>query len=92
MEEENKRIEEIKKQMQEYAEANGLKLNPDEQVVIGLIKGLLANEKKYGAMYCPCRVVTGNPEEDKDKICPCKWHKEEIEQMGHCHCGMFYKK
>lgn len=92
--EENKdqNIEEIIKWYENYAEENGFKLNPDRTVVEGLIKGLLLNEEKYGERYCPCRIVTGNPEEDRDKICPCKWHKEEIERDGNCHCKLFFKK
>jgi len=91
---EKEQIEEIEKIIQgyqEYAEKNGFKLNPDREAVERLIKGLLANEKKYGDRYCPCRRITGNKEEDKPKICPCIWHKEEIERDGHCFCGLFVK-
>jgi thioredoxin 1 len=85
-------IEGLIKGYQEYAEENGFKLNPNREVVERLVKGLLENEKKYGARYCPCRRVTGNLEEDKPKICPCVWHKEEIDEQGHCFCGLFWKK
>jgi len=84
-------IEEIIKNYQDYAQKNGLKLNPDKKVVERLIIGMLANEKKYGARYCPCRRISGDKEEDKKKICPCQWHKEEIEKYGHCLCGLFVK-
>jgi len=84
-------IEKIIQGYQEYAEKNGLKLNPDREAVERLIKGLLTNEEKYGARYCPCRRITGNKEEDRPKICPCKWHREEIERDGHCFCGLFVK-
>ena len=85
-------MENIIKSYQEYTEKNGFKLNPDRKVVERLVKGLLENEKKYGAKYCPCRGVTGNSEEDKSKICPCQWHREEIKRDGHCFCGLFVKK
>lgn len=84
-------IEEIIKDYQTYAEKNGFKLNPDKESVEKLVMGLLANEKKYGARYCPCRRISGNSEEDKPKICPCQWHKEEVERDGHCLCGLFVK-
>ena len=87
-----KEIEEIIKRYEDYAQKNGFRLNPDRATVERLIRGLLANEKKYGARYCPCRRVTGNMEEDRLKICPCKWHKEEIERDGHCHCWLFFRK
>jgi len=87
-----KEIEEIIKRYENYAKKNGFRLNPDRATVERLIRGLLANEKKYGARYCPCRRVTGNIEEDRLKICPCKWHREEIERDGHCHCWLFFRK
>ena len=87
-----KEIEEIIKRYEDYAQKNGFRLNPDRATVERLIRGLLANEKKYGARYCPCRRVTGNMEEDRLKICPCKWHREEIERDGHCHCWLFFRK
>lgn len=84
-------IEGVIKDYQMYAEKNGFKINPDREAVEKLVTGLLINEKKYGARYCPCRRVNGNLEEDKHKICPCLWHKEEIERDGHCLCGLFVK-
>jgi thioredoxin len=84
-------IEETLKDYQIYAEKNGFKLNPDAETVERLVTGLLKNEKKHGVRYCPCRRISGNPEEDRSKICPCQWHKEEIEKDGHCLCGLFVK-
>jgi len=75
-----------------YAKSNGFRLNPNRKAVEGIIAGLLANEKKYGKKYCPCRRVSGNKEEDAKKICPCAFHKEEIEKDGHCFCNLFVKK
>ena len=78
------------KEYEVYAKENGFKLNPNKNIVKAMAKGLLANEKKHGERYCPCRRVTGNKEEDKPKICPCQWHKEEIEKQGHCICKLFF--
>jgi thioredoxin len=85
------KIEEIIKNYEDYAQKNGFRLNPDRKVVEKLVAGLLANEKKYGAKYCPCRRITGDKEEDRPKICPCQGHREEIEKDGHCFCGLFTK-
>ncbi len=73
-----------------YAKVKGLRLNPDPEKLDAIIKALAENEKRYSYRFCPCRTITGNFEEDKDKICPCKWHMEEIEKQGHCHCGLFW--
>lgn len=85
------KIEELIKKYKDYAESKGFKLNSNEESLKRLIRGLLENEKNKGAKYCPCRRITGNKEEDKDKICPCKWHLEEIKKDGRCLCGLFEK-
>ena len=82
-------VEELIKEYEMCAAENGFKLNPDKKVVEGIVKVLLEREKKFGARYCPCRRITGNKEEDKKIICPCVYHKEEIEKDGHCLCRLF---
>lgn len=84
-------IEALIEKYQEYARKNGFSLNPDRKAVERIVKGLLENEEKHGDRYCPCRRITGDAKEDSKKICPCFWHKEEIEKLGHCLCGLFYK-
>jgi len=88
----DKEGQELRKKLQEYADKSGFKLNSNEKAVEGIINGLLRNRKFKGDIYCPCRVVTGNKEEDKKIACPCIYHKEEIKQMGHCKCTLFWKK
>lgn len=77
---------------EEYAKKNGFKLNSDEKVVEGIVKALLEREKRFGARYCPCRRITGNKEEDKKIICPCVYHREEIDKDGHCLCRLFVQE
>jgi ferredoxin-thioredoxin reductase catalytic subunit len=81
---------ELEKLYQEYeklAEKLNVKLNPNKELVFGILRGLLLNEKRYGKRYCPCRI-----EKIEENVCPCKWMKEEIEKEGRCHCGLFVKK
>jgi len=75
----------------EYAKKSGFQLNPDKSAVERVVKGLLANEQKYGEKYCPCRRVSGDKEADKKNICPCVYHKDEIAKDGHCFCKLFVK-
>lgn len=75
----------------DYAEKNGLKLNPDYDVVVQAIKGLARNKREYGIQYCGCRQVTGNPEKDRDLICPCIHRTLDIRKKGSCKCGLFVK-
>ena len=88
---ENHQIKNLIEEYKKYAKENGLKLNPNNVFLENLIKRLLANQEKHGERYCPCRLVTGDVEQDKAKICPCKWHKQEIDKMGHCLCNLFIK-
>ena len=69
---------------EDYAKSNGFQLSPDKKSVERVIKGLLANEQKFGNQYCPCRRVTGDKVEDAKKICPCIWGKDEVKKDGHC--------
>lgn len=88
----DKEGQELKKKLQAYADSQGYKLNENEKALDGVINGLLRNKKFKGDIYCPCRVVTGNKEEDKKIACPCIYHKDEIKQMDHCKCTLFWKK
>ena len=85
------KIEALLKEYNIYAQENGFELNQKKEVVVGLMRKLLDNEEKYGKKFCPCRVITGNHEEDDKKICPCIFMNSEIEEKGHCHCGLFLK-
>lgn len=68
------------------------KLNPDQEAVQRVIHGLAVRQKKFGKLYCPCRVVTRNPAEDEKIICPCIYHEEELAQKGICHCQLLVSK
>ncbi len=83
--------EELIKEYEDYAKKSGFSLNSNRKIVEGIVKLLLEKEEKLGERFCPCRRVTGNTEEDRKIICPCQYHKEEIDKDGKCHCGLFVK-
>ena len=89
---EDKDIREFKDKSKEYADSVGIALNPNEKIVDAIVKGLLRNKETKGDIYCPCRIVTGNTEKDKEIACPCVYHRGEIELQGKCHCQLFVKK
>ncbi len=74
-----------------YAKDNGLKLNPDYDIVVQAIKGLSQNKREYGIQYCGCRMVTGDKKKDRDLICPCIHRTLDIQKRGSCKCGLFVK-
>ncbi len=76
---------------EDYAENNDYMLNPNKKLVDGIVAGLLRNEELHGERYCPCRRVTGDKQEDKNIVCPCTYHREEIENDGKCMCGLFVR-
>ena len=84
--------EKVRKFATRYCELAGYRLNPDNKMAEMIIDGLAKNRLTHGFQYCPCRPLSGDREQDKLKICPCQWHKDEIASAGHCHCQLFFTK
>ena len=74
-----------------YAKKKGFILNPDEEMLQMVIEGLARNREEHGRQYCPCRLRTGDEEEDRKIICPCIYHEDEIDADGNCHCSLFFR-
>ena len=86
-----KEIQELKKDLEDYAKESGLRLNPNRKITFAIIKGFLKNKKEKGELYCPCRIPSGKKEEDEKIICPCVFSLVEIREKGKCHCGLFVR-
>lgn len=84
--------DELLDKLKRHVQGKDFRFNPDEKVVMGLVKAMVKKREKTGDYYCPCRVVTGDIEEDKKIVCPCYYHPYEIERDGFCHCHLFVKK
>jgi ferredoxin-thioredoxin reductase catalytic chain len=87
----DEQIQKLIKEYEAYAKEKGFKLNPNEKIIENIVKMLLKKEKELGQRYCPCRRLTGDIDKDKQIICPCVFHIDEIEKQGHCHCLLFVK-
>jgi ferredoxin-thioredoxin reductase catalytic subunit/rhodanese-related sulfurtransferase len=75
-------------------EEHGFVYNLEDDVNESIQTGLTRNKLIYDRRYCPCFMVVGDTQEEKDKaenrLCPCKPALEkEIPTKGHCHCGIF---
>ena len=69
---------------------NGWVVNNDEAFVGRLIEGLTKNYNRYGYYQCPCRDSwDGDRARDSDIICPCSYCSADIQEYGHCLCGLF---
>jgi ferredoxin-thioredoxin reductase catalytic chain len=71
------------------AEAGGYNLNPDAGFCKELIKGLLINERRYGYRACPCRLASGDKEDDLDIICPCDYRDQDVADNNACYCALY---
>jgi ferredoxin-thioredoxin reductase catalytic subunit len=64
-------------------------LNPDTAFVKKLVKSLLENQERYGHWACPCRLASGNREEDRDILCPCDYMKLDVQEFAACCCALY---
>jgi ferredoxin-thioredoxin reductase catalytic subunit len=75
--------------LQAEAESGGYHLHPDVEFTRDLIRGLLANEARYGYGACPCRLASGIKEDDLDIICPCDYRDPDLTDYGSCYCALY---
>ncbi|MBW2055599.1 MAG: ferredoxin:thioredoxin reductase, partial [Deltaproteobacteria bacterium] len=64
-------VENLYEMLRKTQEAKGYFFNKEREGVFELLEALIINKKRYGYMACPCRLASGNKENDKDIICPC---------------------
>jgi ferredoxin-thioredoxin reductase catalytic subunit len=75
--------------MKKEAIAGGYNLNPDIDITKDLVKGLLTNQKRYGYGNCPCRLASGQLEDDQDIVCPCDYRDADIAEFDACYWGLY---
>jgi ferredoxin-thioredoxin reductase catalytic chain len=84
--------EQLYETLKKIQESKGYYFNIDKNRVFDLLDGLLVNKERYGYMGCPCRLLSGNRENDKDIICPCVYRKPDVEEYGSCYCNLYVSK
>ena len=82
-------IQALFERLDQEAEASGYHLNPDHAFTLGLVEGLLINEQRYGYPSCPCRLATGDKEQDLDIICPCDYRDPDLDEWDACYCALY---
>ncbi|MGD2249004.1 MAG: ferredoxin-thioredoxin reductase catalytic domain-containing protein [Candidatus Methanofastidiosia archaeon] len=87
-----KEVDTLYKKLDREARQSGYYLNPDAGVTTELVQGLLINEKRYGYWSCPCRLASGEKQEDLDIICPCDYRDQDVLEYGTCYCGLYVSK
>lgn len=82
-------IDRLYKKLDREAESAGYHLNPDIEFSKELVKSLLINEKRYGYWACPCRLASGNKQEDLDIVCPCDYRDPDLGDYDACYCALY---
>lgn len=81
--------EAIRKWTLGMAEEFGCHINPKEEELIGILNGIIKNEKRYRYRACPCRLASGDYRKDADIICPCAYVAWDLEVYGRCYCALY---
>ena len=82
-------VERVFEKLDKEAESAGYHLNPNKEFTLGLIEGMLVNERRYGYWACPCRLASGKKSEDLDIICPCDYRDADLSEYGACFCALY---
>ena len=70
-------------------EPKGYFFNKDKDWVLSILQDLLINKERYGYASCPCRLASGNRENDRDIMCPCVYRTEDVKEYGSCYCNLY---
>jgi ferredoxin-thioredoxin reductase catalytic chain len=85
----DKEIDALYDRLKKEAEEGGYHLNPDVDFTKQLVKSLLINENRYGYWACPCRLASGEKEDDLDIICPCDYRDPDLDEYESCFCALY---
>jgi len=81
--------------IEEFAEKNEFKVNPNTEKVNMLIDGVFSCDENHGMKYCPCRLIAKDFDEDLMLVCPCNFLIHETyndKEDGECWCGLFVRR
>jgi ferredoxin-thioredoxin reductase catalytic subunit len=78
--------------LQGVQEPQGYLFSDDRELVMDLMASLLVNKERYGYMSCPCRLASGDREQDRDIICPCAYRAADVAEYGSCYCNLYVSR
>ena len=84
-----KDMEKLFETLRKIQEPKGYYFNKDKERTFELLEALLVNKERYGYMGCPCRLQSGDREQDKDIICPCVYREPDVEEYQSCYCNLY---
>lgn len=83
---------ELYEALRKIQEGKGYYFNKDRARTQDLLDGLIGNKERYGYMACPCRLASGDREQDADIICPCAYREADVAEYGTCYCNLYVSK
>jgi nitrite reductase/ring-hydroxylating ferredoxin subunit len=76
--------------MAPFVDTLGYKFNTETEFVDEVLAAEIEILDRTGDLYCPCRVMTGDPKQDAKIVCPCiPFFRDEFAALGKCWCGLF---
>jgi ferredoxin-thioredoxin reductase catalytic chain len=78
--------------LKKVQEPKGYYFSNNHERVMELLEALLVNKERYGYMVCPCRLASGDRENDRDIICPCVYREPDVAEFGSCYCNLYVSK
>ncbi len=82
-------VEKLYESLKGIQEPKGYSFSRDRQRVDELLEALLKNRERYGYMVCPCRLASGERQQDADIICPCAYREADVKEFGSCYCNLY---
>jgi ferredoxin-thioredoxin reductase catalytic chain len=78
--------------LKKIQEPKGYYFSNNHERVMELLEALLVNKERYGYMVCPCRLASGDRDNDRDIICPCDYREPDVVEFGSCYCNLYVSK
>jgi len=75
--------------LKKVQEAKGYFFSNNHERVMELLEALIVNKDRYGYMVCPCRLASGDRDNDRDIICPCVYREPDVAEFGSCYCNLY---
>jgi nitrite reductase/ring-hydroxylating ferredoxin subunit/ferredoxin-thioredoxin reductase catalytic subunit len=84
--------DDLKAYMGPFVAHLGYKFNTEADFVDEVLSSELEILERDGDVFCPCRMLTGDPKEDFKIVCPCiPFYADQFAAMRTCWCGLFIR-
>jgi ferredoxin-thioredoxin reductase catalytic subunit len=83
---------ELYEKLKKMQEPKGYYFSNNHERVMELLDALLVNKERYGYMVCPCRLASGDRDNDRDIICPCEYREPDVAEFGSCYCNLYVSR